>query len=151
MKKVEIGIDNIQNIYLRLYEDKLRIDDESNDGVIECKLGNLKQTIKILKDVYKQNEDLRRDVYGYGRKTIQLSYYQASIGKRVFQGNYIIINHMPAIIKMLKSVKIEKEKYILNKDSLSTLSVNDLVCLQQTMKRRKKVLTDNNGEKYIEV
>lgn len=151
MKKVEIGIDNIEDIYLRLQGDELRIDDESNDGVIECSLGNLRETIRIIEGAYKKRKVLNQSIYGYGNSTIQLSYYQNSIGKHVFRGNFIIISHIPDIIRMLKSVKIEKEKVILNRDSLFGLSINDLEYLKQTMKRRKKLLTDNNGCKYIEV
>lgn len=151
MKKIEIGIDNIQDIYLRVQGDELRIDDESNDGVIECSIKKLRETIRIIEGAYKKHKDLNPAIYGYRSQTIQLSYYQSSIGKKVFRGNYIIIGHMPAIIKMLKSVKVEKEKYILNKDSLFSLGVNDLVHLKQTMQRRKRVLTDDNGYKYIEV
>ncbi len=151
MRKVEIGIDNIQDIYLRIQGDELRIDDETNDGVIECDIKNLRETIKIIEGAYKKHNDLRHHVYGCGRNTIQLSHYQNSIGKEVFLSNYIIISHMPAIIKMLKSVKVEKVKYILNKDSLLGLGINDLIYLKQTMKRRKRVSTDNNGCKYIEV
>ena len=151
MKKIEIGIDNIDDIYLQLLGDELRIYDKSNDGVIECSINNLRETIRIIEGAYKKHKDLNPAIYGYGSQTIQLSYYQSSIGKKVFRGNYIIISHMPAIIKMLKSVSVEKEKYILNKDSLLGLSVNNLVYLKQTMKRRKRVLTDNIGNKYIEV
>lgn len=151
MRKVEIGIDNIQEIYLRLQGDELRIEDETNDGAIECTIGNLRDTIKILEDAYKKRHSLNNNVYGWASNTIQLSYYQASIGKNIFRGNYIIISHLPLIIKMLKSVKVEKEKYILNKDSLFSLGIDDLEYLKQTMQRRKKVLTDENGCKYIEV
>jgi hypothetical protein len=151
MKKIEIGIDNIQDIYLRVQGDELRIDDESNDGVIECSIKNLRETIRIIEEAYKKHKDLSPSLYGYQCGTIQLSYYQTSIGKKVFSGNYIIISHMPAIIKMLKSVKVEKDKCILHKDNLIGLSINDLVYLKRTMKRRKRVLTDNNGCKYIEV
>lgn len=151
MRKIEIGIDNIQDIYLRVQGDELRIDDETNDGVIECNIANLRKTIKIIEGAYKKHNDLIYHVYGCGRNTIQLSHYQPSIGKEVFRGNYIIISHIPAIIKMLKSVKVSKVKYILNKNSLLDLGVNDLVFLKQTMQRRKRVLTDNNGYKYIEV
>ena len=151
MRKVEIGIDNIQDIYLRVQGDELRIDDESNDGVIVCSIKKLRETIRIIEDAYKQRNHLSINTHGYGRNTVQLSYYQTSIGKHVFRGNYIVITHLPMIIKMLKSVKVEKEKYILNKDSLFSLGVNDLVHLKQTMQRRKRVLTDDNGDKYIEV
>lgn len=151
MKKIEIGIDNMHDIYLRVQGDELRIDDESNDGVIECSIKKLRETIRIIEDAYKKRHNLHGNVYGYGSNTVQLSYYQTSIGKHVFRGNYIVISHMPAIIKMLKSVKVEKEKYILNKDSLFSLGVDDLVRLKQTMQRRKRVLTDDNGDKYIEV
>lgn len=151
MKKIEIGIDNIDDIYLQLRGDELRIYDESNDGVIECSINNLRETIRIIEDVYRKRHNLQGNIYGYGSNTVQLLYYQTSIGKHVFRGNYIVISHLPAIIKMLKSVSVEKEKYILNKDSLLGLSVNNLVYLKQTMKRRKRVLTDNIGNKYIEV
>jgi hypothetical protein len=151
MKKVEIGIDNIQDIYLRVQGDELRIDDESNDGVIECTIKSLRDTIRIIESAYKKRHDLTDHTYGYGGNTIQLSYYQNSIGKRVFRGNYIVISHLPAIIKMLKSVKVEKEKYILNQESLLGLSISDLAYLKQTMRRRKRVLIDDNGHKYIEV
>lgn len=151
MKRIEIGIDNIQGIYLRIQGDELRIDDYSNDGVIECNIANLRNAIRIMEEAYRNRENLQEVVYGYGSNTVQLSYYQRSIGKRVFDSNYIVISHLPAIIKMLKSVKVEKEKYILNKDSLFGLSVNDLNHLKQIMRRRKRVLTDDNGHKYIEV
>lgn len=151
MGKVEIGIDNIGTIDLRLKGDNLRIDDFSNDGVIECTIGNLRKAIRIIEDVYKNRDNLISLVYGVCRDTIQLSYYQKSIGKNVFRSNYIVIENLPTIIKMLKSVKVEKEKYILNKDSLLGLGINDLEYLKQTMSRRKKVLTDNSGNKYIEV
>lgn len=151
MKKIKIGIDNIHDIYLRVQGDELRIDDESNDGVIKCSIKKLRETIHILEDVYKKRHNLQRNIYGYGSNTIQLSHYQDIIGKCVFRSNYIVISHMPAIIKMLKSVKVKKEKYVLNKDSLFSLGVDDLVNLEQTMQRRKRVLTDDNGYKYIEV
>lgn len=151
MKRIEIGIDNIQGIYLRIQGDELRIDDYSNDGVIECNIANVRNAIRIMEEAYRNRENLKEVVYGYGCNTVQLSYYQRSIGKRVFDSNYIVIEHLPAIIKMLKSVKVEKEKYILNKDSLFGLSVNDLNHLKQIMRRRKRVLTDDNGHKYIEV
>ena len=151
MKKFEIGIDNIQDIYLRVQGDELRIDDESNDGVIECSLQNLKKTIRLLENAYAKHEDLSLTAYGVGRRTIQMSYYQNSIGKHVFRGNYIIINHLPDIIKMLKSVKICKEKCVLDKQRLMGLDVDDLEELRATMKRRKKVLVDSEGNKYIEV
>lgn len=151
MKKVEIGIDNIQYIYLRLCGDVLRVHDESNDGVIECTIENLRKTIRLIEDVYKKHKDLNPEIYGSHKHTIQLSYYQVTVGKNVCRGNYILIHNMPTIIKMLKSVKVEKKKYILNKYNLCSLCVKDLESLKQTMKRRKKVLTDENGYKYIEV
>lgn len=151
MGKVKIGIDHIGTISLRLIGNTLRIDDIANDGVIGCTISNLRDTIRIIEDAYKNYHNLDFMVYGHGRDTIQLSDYQRCIGKNVFRGNYIVIEHMPDIIKMLKSVKVEKEKYILNKDSLLRLGINDLECLNQTMRRRKKVFTDNNGCKYIEV
>jgi hypothetical protein len=151
MKKVEIGIDQLQGIFLRQCCDELRIDDYSNDGVIECNIANLKNAIRIIEDAYRNREDLQGVVYGYGNNTVQLSYYQRSIGKRVFESNYIVISHLPAIIKMLKSVKVEKEKYILDKESLFGLSINNLAHLKHVMKRRKRVFTDDNGHKYIEV
>lgn len=151
MKRVQIGISHIGDIHLRVDGDELRIDDENNDGVIECKFGNLRKTIQIIEDVYKQCNDLDQVVYGYGRHTIQLGFYQDRLGLKVFRANYIIVKHMPTIIKMLKSVKIEKEKFVLNRDSLFDLDISDLTYLKQTMQRRKKVLTDENGCKYIEV
>lgn len=151
MKQVEIGIENIDDIYLRYEDGMLCIEDESNDGVIQCSLKNLQQTIKIINDAYRKRVGLSQPIYGSSRETIHLSYYQTSIGKNVFYSNYIRINHMPDIVKMLKSVKVEKEKYVLNNDSLFKLCINDLVYLKQTMRRRKKVLTDENGCKYIEV
>ena len=151
MKKIEIGIDNIQDIYLRVQGDELRIDDESNDGVIECSLQNLKKTIQLLENAYAKREDLSLTAYGVGRRTIQLSYYQNSIGRHVCRGNYIIISHLPDIIKMLKRVKICKEKCVLDKQRLMGLDVYDLEELRATMKRRKKVLVDSEGNKYIEV
>lgn len=151
MGKIEIGIDNIQDIYLRVEGDKLQIDDESNDGVIKCSIKNLKDTIRIIERAYKNHNNLSYHVYGSGHNTVQLSAYQQSIGVYVFYSNYIVVSHMPNIIKMLKSVKVEKEKCILDKDRLFDLGINDLVNLKQTMRRRKKVLTDENGYKYIEV
>jgi hypothetical protein len=151
MKKVTIGISRIGMIYLRVKEGELRIDDESNEGVIQCTIANLRKTIRIIENAYKKRYDLEEYIYGYGLNTIQLSYYQNSIGEDVFRGNFIVIEHLPDIIKMLKSVKIEKDKYILDRDSLFDLSINDLMYLKQNMKRRKKVCTDNNGYKYIEV
>jgi hypothetical protein len=151
MKKIKIGIDRARCIHLRLDGDKLRIDDESNSGVIECTIANLKKTIRMIKHVYDNHRDLDNIVYGADYKTIQLSYYQDSIGNKVCRGNYIVISHMPMIIKMLKSVKVEKEKYILNKDSLSGLSIYDLEYLTRTMRRRRKIMIDDNGCKYIEV
>lgn len=151
MEKVKIGIDRLHSIRLRLSGDTLRIDDASNDGVIVCDIKNLKKTIRIIEEAYKNHGDLNQYVYGYGRNTIQLEYYQRITGGVVFNSNYISIQSMPTIIKMLKSVKIERGKYIFNKDSLLSLGINDLEYLNQTMRRRKKVLTDNNGCKYIEV
>lgn len=151
MGKVKIGIDSIGNVSLRLRGDKLRIEDWSNDGVIECAIKNLRKTICIIEEAYKNHNNLENHVYGCGRHTIHLSYYQRTIGKQVFNSNYIVINNIPKIIKMLKSVRVEKKKYILNNNSLLSLGINDLIELQQIMKRKKKVLTDNNGYKYIEV
>ena len=151
MGKFEIGINHIGAIYLRVKDNELRIDDESNGGIIQCTAKNLRETIRIIEEAYEKCHDLNPAIYGYGCDTINLTKYQSHIGKHVFWGNYIKIRHMPTIIKMLKSVKAEKKKYILNKDSLSGLSIDDLVYLKQTIRRRKKVLTDNNGYKYIEV
>ena len=151
MKKVKIGIEKVNNIFLEIRGDELRINDYSNDGVIECKIDKLRKTISIIKDAYKNRNKIQGHSLGYGGKTIQLNRYQIDIGKRVFHGNFIIISHMPTIIKMLKSVKVEKEKRILDKDSLLTLCVSDLEYLNKTMRRRKRVLLDNNGCKYIEV
>lgn len=151
MGKVEIDIEQIGTICLRLKGNSLHIDDLSNDGIITCGIKDLKKTIRIIEDAYKNRNNLESNVYGYGRNTIQLTYYQYSICKNVFYGNYIEIKHMPAIIKMLESVKVEKEKYILNKESLFGLSIDELDDLKQTMRKRKKVLTDRNGCKYIEV
>lgn len=151
MGKVKVGIERIQSITLRLQGDNLRIDDSSNDGMIICAIKDLKKTIRIIEHAYKGREDLSPAIRGFYGGTINLGYYQTSIRKQVFHGNYIETSHIPTIIKMLKSVKVEKEKYILNKDNLSCLSISDLEYLKQTMRRRKKVLTDNNGYKYIEV
>jgi hypothetical protein len=150
MKKIKIGIDRLGYISLRLNGDKLRIDDESNNGVIECTIANLKNTIRMIKHVYDNHRDLDDILYGAGCETIQLSYYQDNIGNHVCRGNYIVISHMPKIIKMLKSVKVDKEKYILNKNSLSGLSIYDLEYLTRTMRRRRKIMIDDNGCKYIE-
>lgn len=151
MGKVEIGVNNIGTIYLQLSEDRLRIDDEINDGFIVCHIKKLRDTIRIIENAYKKRDNLHYSVYGSSHLSIQLTEYQRRINKAVFYSNYIRIDHMPAIIKMLKSVKVKKEKYILDNNSLLNLCINDLIILQQTMKRRKKVLTDNNGCKYIEV
>lgn len=151
MKKVHIGINNIGNIQLRMNGDKLRIDDANNDGVIECTVGNLRKTIRFIKEAYKNRHDPNLTPYGYGHKTIQLSHAQSLRGLDIFRANYIIMDNMPDIIKMLESVDIEKDKYILHKDKLLGLGIDELVYLKQTMKRRKKVFTDDNGCKYIEV
>lgn len=151
MSKIKVGIYNIGNVYLRVVEDRIRIDDASNDGVIDCKIDNLSKAIQIIEQAYRERTNLDISTYGYGGKTIQLQYYQIATGKAVFQSNYIMITHIPDIIKMLKSVKFKKEKYILNKDSMLGLGINDLARLKRTMERRKKVLTDNSGNKYIEV
>lgn len=151
MGKVKIGIEYIQNVCLRLRGNELYINDTTNDGVIVCAIKNLRDTIRIIEEAYKNHRNLNIHVYGHGRNTIQLRTYQSCIGKHVFDSNYILIRSMPTIIEMLKSVKVEKEKYILNKDSLFVLNINDLENLKQTMRRRRKVLTDSNGCKYIEV
>jgi hypothetical protein len=151
MEKVKIGIRNIEDITLHLHGNDLRIDDYSNDGVIECSLQSLKKTIKLLENAYAKREDLSFTVFGASQRTIQMQYYQTSIGEHVFRGNYIIINHIPDIIKMLKSVKICKEKCVLDKLHLMGLNLDDLEELNATMRRRKKVLVDSEGNKYIEV
>ena len=151
MSKIKVGIYNIGNIYLRVDGNEIRIDDNNNDGLISCKIDNLRETIQIIEQAYREKDNIDIVAYGYNRKTIQLQSYQISIGKKVFKSNFILIAHIPDIIKMLKSVKIEKEKYILNKDSMLGLSIKDLVRLTKTMRRRKIVLTDNSGNKYIEV
>lgn len=151
MKNFEIGISNIGSIHLEIQGDKLRIDDDYNAGVIICNIKNLRKTIYLIEEIYKNHQNLDSSYYGYNNKTVNLSCYQTRTGKRVCEGNYIEIRSMPKIIKMLKSVKAKKCKYILSKDNLFRLSPNELVCLQKTMQRRKKVLTDNNGCNYIEV
>lgn len=150
MREVEIGIRNIDTLYLQSYSDELRIDDERNDGVIECRFENLKKTIRILQDVYNKRESFNQYVCG-GRNTLHLGEYQRQNNLQVFRANYIIIDHIPAMIEMLESVKIKKVKYILEKDSLIGLNLNDLLSLKNTMRRRKKILIDNSGSKYIEV
>ena len=151
MRKIKVGIYNIGNIYLQVNGDIIRINDISNDGVIECEICKLRETIRIIEQAYRKQKNRDSVPYGYGKKTINLQFYQTNIGKRVFRSNYIMIIHIPDIIKMLKSVKFEKEKYILNKDSMLGLCIKDLARLNQSMRRRKRVLTDNNGNKYIEV
>lgn len=151
MEKVKIGIRNLEDITLSLHGDELRIDDYTNDGVIECSLQNLKKTIRLLENAYAKREVLSFSVFGVNRRTIQMNCYQNSIGEYVFRGNYIIINHIPDIIKMLKSVKICKEKCVLDKQHLMGLNLDDLEELNATMRRRKKVLMDSEGNKYIEV
>ena len=151
MSKIKIGIDEIGDIHLRVVEDRIHIDDFSNDGVIECKINKLRETIQIIEQAYRERINLDRNIFAHNRDAIQLQYYQKSIGKEIFKSNYIVIVHIPDIIKMLKSVKIEKEKYILNKDSMLGLGINDLMSLNKSMRRRKKVYTDNDGNKYIEV
>lgn len=151
MEKVKIGIQNINDITLSLHGNELRIDDYTNDGVIECSLRNLKKTIRILENAYAMRDDLNYSAYGASRRTMQMAFYQSSIHEDVFRGNYIIINHIPDIIKMLKSVKVCKEKCVLDKQRLMGLSVGDLEELRATMKRIKKVLVDSEGNKYIEV
>ena len=147
MSKIKIGIDNIDSIYLRVNGNEILINDLSNDGVIECGIDRLSDAIKIIEQAYEE----RANNYGFCDSTIQLQFYQTKIGKKVFKSNFIKIAHMPDIIRMLKSVKIEKEKYILNKDSMLGLGINDLMNLNKSMRRRKKVYTDNDGNKYIEV
>ena len=151
MRKIKVGIYNIGNIYLQVNGDIIRINDISNDGVIECEICKLRETIRIIEQAYRKQKNRDSVPYGYGKKAINLQFYQTNIGKRVFRSNYIMIIHIPDIIKMLKSVKFEKEKYILNKDSMLGLCIKDLARLNQSMRRRKRVLTDNNGNKYIEV
>lgn len=151
MKKIKIGIGNIDDIFLESDGVTLCLNDYSNDGVIECKLDKLQETISIIENAYKNRNIIQHHSLGYNRKTINLVNYQTDIGKRVFYGNYILISHMKTIIKMLKSVSVEKEKRILEKDNLLNLCIEDLEYLNKTMKRRKRVLIDSNGCKYIEV
>lgn len=151
MRKIKTEITNIGDIYLGVNGYEIRIDDKCNDGEIVCKIGNLRETIRIMEQAYKERTNLWSDVYGYNRNAIQLRYYQRTIGKEVFKSNYIMIEHIPLIIKMLKGVRFEKEKYVLNKDSMLGLCINDLIRLNNAMRRRKTVLTDNSGNKYIEV
>lgn len=151
MGKVKVGIDKIGSIRLWVLENEIRLHDSRNDGIVACKIDKLRETIRIIEQAYRKRANLSSSILGYSGKTIQLQYYQTSIGEIVFRSNYIEIRHIPDIIKMLKSIKIEKEKYILNKDSMLGLCINDLVRLNQSMRRRKTVLTDNSGNKYIEV
>ena len=147
MSKIKIGIVNIDSIYLRVNGNEILINDLSNDGVIECGIDSLSDAIKIIEQAYEE-QATNYELYD---NTIPLHFYQTKIGKKVFKSNFIRIAHIPDIIRMLKSVKIEKEKYILNKDSMLGLGINDLMNLNKSMRRRKKVYTDNDGNKYIEV
>lgn len=151
MKKVTIGISNIGSIYLRVKDGYLSIEDLNNDGAIECSIKDIKKAIRIIKDVYNNHSELSNIPYGSSGNTIHLGRYQISNGLKVFASNYIIISHMPDIIKMLKSVKVEKVKYILEQDSLLGLCLDELLYLKNTMNRRRKILVDDSCSKYIEV
>lgn len=149
--KVDIGIRDIGLIHLGEDDDYLEINDWSNDGYIKFKTRNIKKVIHFIKNIYNNHRKLDGILYGYDRRAIKLECCQSKLGLNILKSNYITISHMPDIIKMLKSVKVEKEKYILEKDNLAKLNINDLLDLQRIMKRRKKVFVDNNNSKYIEV